>query len=99
MLVKAGVTGVLNVQTHGDLRFRGVNQELMMKTYAEKGIKAVHFPIEDFSQDELMSKLFEGAKTLNNLINLDRPVKGSVAFADIYPVNFVTNAKTQSGVI
>jgi hypothetical protein len=48
LLIQAGVTGVLNVQTYGDLNFRGVNQQLMMKSYAERGISAVHFPIEDF---------------------------------------------------
>lgn len=66
----AGVTGVLNVQTHGDLSFRGVNQEFMMKTYAERGITAVHFPIIDFNEHDLSSKLFEAAKVLNDLINV-----------------------------
>ena len=34
-LLKAGINGVFNVQTDGDLRFRGVNQALMMTRYKE----------------------------------------------------------------
>lgn len=62
---ESGITGVLNVQTHGDLSFRGVNQEFMMKYYNEKGIKAIHFPIIDFNEHDLTSKLFEAGKILN----------------------------------
>ncbi len=53
------------MQTHGDLNFRGVNQEFMMKYYKEKGIKAIHFPIIDFNEHDLTSKLFEAGKILN----------------------------------
>ncbi len=62
---ESGITGVFNVQTHGDLNFRGVNQEFMMKYYKEKGIKAIHFPIIDFNEHDLTSKLFEAGKILN----------------------------------
>ena len=68
-LVKSGINGVFNVQTDGDLRFRGVNQGLMMKRYKEQGIHAVHFPIVDFNEHDLSSKLFEAAKILNEIIN------------------------------
>jgi hypothetical protein len=44
-LSESGITGVFNVQTHGDLNFRGVNQEFMMKYYKEKGIKAGTFEL------------------------------------------------------
>ena len=41
----------------------------MMERYAAKGIKAIHFPIIDFNEHDLSSKLFEAAKILNDLIN------------------------------
>ena len=41
----------------------------MMKYYKEVGINAVHFPIQDFNEHELTSKLFEAAKILNDMIN------------------------------
>ena len=41
----------------------------MMKHYSEIGINAVHFPIQDFNEHELTSKMFEAAKMLNDMIN------------------------------
>ena len=57
------------MQTFGDLNFRGVKQDVMMQYYKAKGIDAVHFPIEDFNEHDLTSKLFEAAKILNDMIN------------------------------
>lgn len=41
----------------------------MLEFYKENGIKAVHFPIHDFNEGDLTSKLLEGAKVINDLIN------------------------------
>ena len=41
----------------------------MMKYYKSVGIKAVHFPIEDFNEHELTRKLSEAANILNDMIN------------------------------
>lgn len=41
----------------------------MMKYYKEVGIKAVHYPITDFNEHDLTSKLFDAAKILNEMIN------------------------------
>jgi len=41
----------------------------MMKYYQQVGINACHFPIQDFNEHELTSKLFEAAKILNDMIN------------------------------
>lgn len=41
----------------------------MLELYKEKGINAVHFPITDFNEDDLCSKLLKAAKILNDMIN------------------------------
>lgn len=41
----------------------------MINLYQEKGISAVHFPIHDFNEYDLTSKLFDAAVTLNDMIN------------------------------
>ena len=66
---EAGVTGVFNVQTEIDLAHRGVNWPKMLEYYEERGITAVHFPIHDFNEDDLTSKLFDAAQILNDMIN------------------------------
>lgn len=41
----------------------------MLEYYNKRGISAVHFPIHDFNEEHLTSRLFDGAKTLNDMIN------------------------------
>lgn len=41
----------------------------MLEYYGERKMKAVHFPIHDFNENDLTSKLFEAAKVLNDMIN------------------------------
>ena len=41
----------------------------MVEFYEKRGINAVHFPIHDFNQDDLRSRLFEAAKELDKMIN------------------------------
>ena len=41
----------------------------MMNLYQERGMSAVHFPIHDFNEGDLTSKLFDAAVTLNEMIN------------------------------
>ena len=65
----AGVTGVFNVQTEIDHAHRGIDWPKMVGLYEARGIVPVHFPIHDFNQDDLQSKLFDGACKLNKMIN------------------------------
>lgn len=60
-MAKAGVTAVLNVQTEIDIAHRGINWPRMIEYYEHYGIKAVHYPIHDFNEEDLKSKLFKGA--------------------------------------
>jgi protein-tyrosine phosphatase len=46
-----------------------VNWPKMLEYYNNRGISAVHFPIHDFNEEHLTSRLFDGAKTLNDMIN------------------------------
>jgi protein-tyrosine phosphatase len=41
----------------------------MLEYYAERNIKAVHFPIHDFNEHDLTSKIFEAAKVLHEMID------------------------------
>jgi len=41
----------------------------MLEYYAERNIKAVHFPIHDFNEGDLTSKIFEAAKILHEMID------------------------------
>lgn len=41
----------------------------MVEYYASKNITPVHFPIHDFNEGDLTSKLYEGAQILNEMIN------------------------------
>ena len=71
-MAKAGVTAVLNVQTEIDIVHRGVNWGRMVELYSKHGIKAVHFPIHDFNEQDLRDKIYKGAKELNTLVNTER---------------------------
>lgn len=71
-MAKAGVTGVLNVQTDIDIAHRGINWPRMLEYYEEAGIKAVHFPIHDFNEEDLKAKLYRGALVLRELIEDDK---------------------------
>jgi len=63
-MAKAGVTGVLNVQTEIDFKHRGINWARMLEYYSQAGITAVHFPIHDFNEEDLKTKLKEAADIL-----------------------------------
>jgi len=41
----------------------------MLQYYRQSKITPVHFPIHDFNEEDLKSKLFEGASILNEMIN------------------------------
>lgn len=64
-MAKAGVTGLLNVQTEIDFKHRGINWEKMLDYYKDNGIKAVHFPIHDFNEEDLKLKIKDGAAVLD----------------------------------
>ncbi len=68
-MAEAGVTGVFNVQTEIDFAHRGTNWPRMLQYYEENRIIAVHYPIHDFNEEDLKSKLYKGATILNDMIN------------------------------
>ncbi len=41
----------------------------MLDLYAQRGITPNHFPIHDFNEGDLMSKLFDAAREINDMIN------------------------------
>ena len=41
----------------------------MVEHYQARGMTPVHFPIHDFNENDLTSKLFDAAKVLNDMIN------------------------------
>ncbi|KAJ1469780.1 protein-tyrosine phosphatase-like protein [Baffinella frigidus] len=53
LMKERGITGVINVQTDDDHRFRMINWELMTGFYAKHGISVRRIPILDFNGDEL----------------------------------------------
>jgi len=65
VIAKAGVTGVLCVQTEDDMEWFRVDWPKMQKLYASVGIKPVHFPITDFDDRDLSENLIAGANELN----------------------------------
>lgn len=67
-LKTAGVSGIFNVQSHVDIEHRGVNWSNMLEYYSSRDMKAIHFPIKDFNEEELVAHLFEGACQLNQMI-------------------------------
>jgi protein-tyrosine phosphatase len=44
----------------------------MVEYYESAGIKAIHFPIHDFNEDDLRQKMYKGAEVLNEMINKDK---------------------------
>lgn len=58
---EGGVTAVLNVQTEIDIAHRGINWPRMIEYYEKYGIKPVHYPIHDFNEVDLKSKLYKGS--------------------------------------
>mmetsp|Transcript_34822 Transcript_34822/g.45838 ORF Transcript_34822/g.45838 Transcript_34822/m.45838 type:complete len:113 (+) Transcript_34822:1002-1340(+) len=69
-MAERGVTGVFNVQTEIDHSHRGIDWPRMCRYYSQRSIEPVHFPIHDFNQDDLISKLHGAACELNNMINV-----------------------------
>lgn len=70
-MMEAGITGVFNVQTQIDIDHRGINWPTMLQYYKARGMTAVHFPIHDFNETSLTERMFDGAKTLDKMINTD----------------------------
>ena len=69
LMKESGITGVFNVQTDADIEHRGINWPRMQGYYKERNIEAIHFPIQDFNEEDLTARLFEGAKCLDDMIN------------------------------
>ena len=67
---KAGVTGVMNIQTGNDMTQRGVFWPQLVEKYKEVGIDNVFsYPIPDKDEDEYIEELFNAAQHLNDMIN------------------------------
>jgi hypothetical protein len=58
---KAGITGVLNLQTDLDIEQRGIPWEHLKGMYKENRIKTYRFPVNDDNEDDFCSTLFVGA--------------------------------------
>lgn len=69
-LHQAGITGVLNIMTLSDHRQRGVQLREIQRSYQERGIRYVKFPINDIKDKDLQSNLFIAAQHLNNMVNV-----------------------------
>ena len=74
-LKENGITATLNVQSEKDLKHRQINLELHKKQAKELGIEIHHFPILDFSAQDLENKLKDAADLLNDLLK-----KGKVVY-------------------
>ena len=67
---KAGVTGVMNIQTGNDMTQRGVFWPQLVEKYKEVGIDNVFsYPIPDKDEDEYIEELFNAAQHLNDMIS------------------------------
>jgi protein-tyrosine phosphatase len=73
-LSKNKVSAVLNVQTDLDLIHRQVNWNANLKAYEKYNIQIVRYPIRDFDQSDLISKLKGAADELRDLLNDDNLV-------------------------
>lgn len=62
---------MLCVQTEIDIKHRGINWPRMVEYYSAAGIRPELFPIHDFNEQDLRSKILNGAKLLNEMINED----------------------------
>jgi len=65
---KAGVTGVLNVQTDGDHERRLINWDTMTRLYKEADIKVIRVPIEDFNGEELANRVKDAARAVDHMV-------------------------------
>lgn len=66
-LARAGVTAVVNLQTDGDLRHRGVNVEWLHDRLRSQGIELHRMPIRDFDEADLIRHLPAAAALLHRL--------------------------------
>ena len=74
ILIKEGITAVICAQSDIDIKHRQIDWVNIKKYYSENNIKLVHFPIHDFNHENLVERLPEGAKELNNLLREKRVV-------------------------
>lgn len=62
-MASSGVTAVLNVQTDTDMTHRQINWQHNLASYEKHEIQVIRYPIRDFDQQDLISKL-KGANDL-----------------------------------
>ena len=67
-LAKSGITSVLNVQSDLDLIHREINWKDMLNAYKHNNIRIERYPIYDFNQEDLISKIKGAGEILNDLI-------------------------------
>eukprot|EP01016_Furgasonia_blochmanni_P035176 TRINITY_DN3870_c0_g1_i12.p2 TRINITY_DN3870_c0_g1~~TRINITY_DN3870_c0_g1_i12.p2 ORF type:complete len:366 (-),score=72.91 TRINITY_DN3870_c0_g1_i12:124-1221(-) len=73
-LYNCGVRAVLNLQTPGDMKKRGVKWEEIKNVYKEKGFIVINYSIRDMDPADMASKAYHAAELLNFLVNLKKKV-------------------------
>jgi len=63
-----GITGLLSLQTDGDLGARGLSWSLLWQLYTQRGIEARRVPIRDFDRRDLGAHIAAGLAALDPLL-------------------------------
>ena len=64
-----GITAVLNLQTQDDINERGYSWAKMNQVYKSRGLNCIHYPIDDYDEQDHPQKVFAAAQYLNDLLN------------------------------
>ena len=65
---QAGVTAVLNLQTDTDFAAARIDWPVLEEAYHRLGIAAYRFPIADFDDDDMASRLADAASMLKSIL-------------------------------
>ena len=74
VISECGIDSILNVQSEKDLIFRQINHQLQLKQAKSHGLTIYRYPIEDFSQQDLLDKLKGAGDLLNKLLKEGKTV-------------------------
>ena len=73
-LKEKGITAILNLNSQKDLERRKINLEDHKKIVNDLNLELVHFPIIDFSKEDLSDKLKNASDLLRDLLNKEKIV-------------------------
>src|SRR3989442_15954708 len=74
LLLKAGITAVLNLQTDEDMQSANLDWEPLEASYRSSGIELLRVPVRDFDPVDLREKLPQCVRTLDQLLATDHSV-------------------------